>query len=178
MWALVLGSVNPFTVIARSSARNLLRFLQPCKLVPMPTYRRLITFPLLSALIAVIALVIIGCSDASSNEVVPTESPSPTATSMAVVPTPTTEPVATAVEPTPTAVTEPQSESKTAAAATEIAAIATATEIAGERTPRVLPTIVLNPTRTPPPRRAIATGPVDRIAFEDGLGSIFTVNSD
>jgi hypothetical protein len=102
----------------------------------------------------------------------------PTVTSTITAATPTVEPVATVVEPTSTAVTEQQSESKPAVAATEIAAIATATAIAGERTPRVLPTIVLNPIQVSPPKRAITTGPVNRIAFEDGLGSIFTVNSD
>ncbi|MCZ6618466.1 MAG: hypothetical protein O7E57_10065, partial [Gammaproteobacteria bacterium] len=34
------------------------------------------------------------------------------------------------------------------------------------------------PTPPPPPPRAIATGPVNRIAFADGRGSIFTVNPD
>ena len=34
------------------------------------------------------------------------------------------------------------------------------------------------PTLPPPPPRAIATGPVNRIAFGDGRGSIFTVNPD
>jgi dipeptidyl aminopeptidase/acylaminoacyl peptidase len=144
----------------------------------MPTHHRLITFSLLSALIAVSTLAIIGCSDSSSNETPPTESSSPTATPTPIAPTPTTEPTATTVEPTPAAVIEQQSESKTAAAATEIAAITTATAIAGEKPMRVLPTIVLNPTQAPPPKRAIATGPVNRIAFEDGLGSLFTVNSD
>lgn len=102
----------------------------------------------------------------------------PTVASTITAATPTAEPVATVVEPTSTAVTEQQSESKPAVAATEIAAIATATAIAGERTPRVLTTIVLNPIQVSPPKRAITTGPVNRIAFEDGLGSIFTVNSD
>jgi hypothetical protein len=163
--------MNPIVFIAR----NPLRFLQPDKRVPMTTPRRSITFSLLSALIA---LAIIGCTDSSSNKPVPTENPSPTANPIAVAATPTLEAVATAVEPTPTALTDNQSESKTAAAATEIAAIARATAIAGNRPARVLPTIVLNPTRVPPPKRAIATGPVNRIAFEDGLGSIFTLNSD
>jgi TolB protein len=174
--------MNPHTVSARSSARNPLRFLQPDKRVPMPTHRRLITFSLLSALIALTTLAIIGCSDSSSSETPSTESASPTATSIAAAVTPTSEPVATAPKtkptPTPTTVTQPQSESKTAAAATEIAAIATVTAIAGERPTRVLPTIVLNPTQIPPAKRAIATGPVNRIAFEDGLGSLFTVNPD
>jgi hypothetical protein len=135
----------------------------------------LITFPLLSALIA---LAIIGCSDSSSNEPVMTQSPSPTAASTAVAAAPTLEAVATAVEPTPTALTEQQSESKTAAAVTEIAAVATVTVIAGNRPARVLPTIDLNPTRVPPSKSAIATGPVNRIAFEDGLRSLFTVDPD
>ena len=41
-----------------------------------------------------------------------------------------------------------------------------------------VPTLAPRPTPTPPAPRAIATGPVNRIAFGDGLGSIFTVNPD
>ena len=72
------------------------------------------------------------------------------------------------------------------------ATVTPATSIAREATPTVVPTIeptlapaptptpVPGPTPTPPPppQRAIATGPVNRIAFADGLGSIFTVNPD
>lgn len=55
-----------------------------------------------------------------------------------------------------------------------------ATTIAGELTPATGPRF--DPTRTPvlssPPPRAIATGPVNRIAFSDGRGSVLTVNPD
>ena len=58
------------------------------------------------------------------------------------------------------------------------ATVAPPTAIARETTPTPTSSPEPTPTPPPPPPRAIATGPVNRIAFADGRGSIFTVNPD
>jgi TolB protein len=68
---------------------------------------------------------------------------------------------------------EQQSPRATAIAATQLA-------MEPPRTPQATgdPLIAPVPTQSPLSQRTIATGPVNRIAFSDGKGSIFTVNPD
>jgi TolB protein len=127
---------------------------------------RLITVVLLGALVA---LVVAACSENVAET--PDQSvASPTVISPAVDATATSlvsEPEPT-LPSTETPVPQPTS-------AIELAA----TQIAGSGTRQPDATTTITPaTQEPVPARAIATGRVDRIAFENGDGSIFTVDPD
>ena len=121
-----------------------------------------------AALIGVfVALLIVACSTSPSEEtdgvsVDPTATFSPAdATATWVAFEPERDRIAAEI-------LEQQSAQQTVVAATQLAM-------------EPLPTIIRpepDPTPQPPPERAVPTGVVDRIAFSDGSGSVFTVNPD
>jgi len=145
--------------------------LQTYKVFPLPINRRLIAIALTGALIAVL---IVGCSDSASGG----DSAQSDAGSMPTATFAPADATATwvAFEPERQQMLENIVEQQ-AASATTIAA----TQLAMVDDPAPTPVIVVAeplPTEAPLPQRAIAVGPVKRIAFEDGEGSIFTVNPD
>jgi TolB protein len=117
-------------------------------------HSRLITVVLFGALVA---LAMVGCSE--NIEKPPVQSvANPTATVPSATATPEQQSAPT-TEPTTTPSAVPSDRESDA-------------------TPIVVLTVKPTATQEPVPERAIATGSVDRIAFEDDSGSIFTVNPD
>ncbi|MCZ6539003.1 MAG: hypothetical protein O6922_04155, partial [Chloroflexi bacterium] len=111
--------------------------------------------------------------------------PGPTSTSIPATATVTPEPSGPEMTRVPGTVDEQPAAQATVSPATAVTRESTPTVVPTVEptrtptpTPTPVPTLAPGPTPTPPPPRAIATGPVDRIAFADGLGSIFTVNPD
>ena len=120
----------------------------------MSIHSRLITVVLFGALVA---LAMVGCSE--NIEKPPVQSvANPTATVPSATATPEQQSAPT-TEPTTTPSAVPSDRESDA-------------------TPIVVLTVKPTATQEPVPERAIATGSVDRIAFEDDSGSIFTVNPD
>ena len=135
----------------------------------LPFVRRISAVILIGALIA---LAIVACSGSSLTatevlEPTPTFSPADaTATWVAFKP----ERDRMALE-----ILQQKSPEATALASTQLAMEAALTlEATVERSSEIGP----QPTQAVLPERAIATGPINRIAFSDGKGSVFTVSPD
>jgi hypothetical protein len=122
---------------------------------------------------ALIALAITACSESTSTEPDQPQSNSadPTATFSPADPTATWVAFEPELEQMPADALGRQSGAVTAV---------TETAVAKGSTPTPIVSATLEPatTQEPLPQRAIATGPENRIVFEDGRGSIFTVNPD
>ncbi len=156
--------MNPTTRFPRSSARRAFSSPEQKVFFPLPFHRRLIAIALLGAAIAV---VIVACTESTSgDDAKPTATFSPadaTATWVAFEPE---------RQQMMADILEQQAASATTIAATQLAMFGDTAPTTQTATATPLPTAV------PIPQRAIAEGPVNRIAFENGQGSIFTVNPD
>ena len=134
------------------------------KRISLSSHRRQLAALLLGALGAV---VIVACADSTDQQ----PQIEPTATFSPADATATWEAFKPELDRMAAEVLEQQIIQATAAAATPTP---------GANTPAASPEVdpAPNPVPSTPPPRAIATGPVDRIAISDGHGSIHTVNPD
>lgn len=114
-----------------------------------------------------VAFVIVACSDSASDEPEPTPTFSPAdATATWVAFKPERDRISAEI-------LEQQSTRATAIAATQLAIEPTLVAQSNQEPP-----LSAAPTQRGLPERAVATEPVNRIAFSDGLGSVFTVDPD
>ncbi|MEE8046440.1 MAG: hypothetical protein V3T49_06335, partial [Dehalococcoidia bacterium] len=143
----------------------------------MPIHRRLTAIILLGALIA---LAIVACTESSSSADQQSGSAAPTATFSPADATATWVAFKPERDKIVAEILEQQTASATAIAATQLAMVGNDPVATSNPEPNTAsePTSILPPAGQLTPQRAIAAGLVNRIAFEDGKGSIFTVNPD